>query len=90
MMPVACLFAVLVMQSPRSTTTFETNDGFTYPQHTSSSGRADTVPIESKDVTYPDVRASFVKSGPPGPGVEIESDRNVYGQERDGADSDGR
>ena len=90
MMPVACLFAVLVLQSPQSTTTFETNDGFTYPEHTSSSGRADTVPIESNDVTYPDVHASFVKSGPPGPGVEIESDRNVYGQWEESADSGGR
>lgn len=57
----------------------EVFDGVSYPAHASSAGRADTRPIESNDVTYPEVHAAFDKEGPPGPGVDIITDRNIYG-----------
>ena len=58
---------------------FEIFDGVAYPVHATSAGRADHTPVESIDVTYPDVHAAFDKDGPPGPGVDIVTDRNVYG-----------
>lgn len=58
---------------------YDPHDGVTYPEHVTLRGRPDPTPIPSNDVAYPAVHVSFVKSGPPGPGVDVETDRNVYG-----------
>ena len=55
-------------------------DGVTYPEHVSVRGRADTTPVPSNDVVYPSVHAAFDKQGPAGPGVDVVSDRGIYGQ----------
>lgn len=58
---------------------FDPSEGVAYPRHVTIRGRADPVPIRVPDLRNQPVHASLVKSGPPGPGVEIETDRFVYG-----------
>ena len=69
---------LVVFTTMRPHPELETFDGVAYPVHATSAGRPDHTPVESNDVTYPDVHAAFGKDGPPGPGVDIETDRNVY------------